>query len=479
MKSLPPTATLARAILKLRRGNTTVAESCEYLTQHRAALEKYEDVEHFALTDDPSDAKLRRAVEHHLINLRAGLARELWSRQLFIGVSVLDDLLFRGVVHHAWDRPVERLLEVVRDKALHSPGLVVFPVHSFGVLGAGLLHWRTDARAEYAAPAFGIALSPQTNSLQESGRFLVRAKQALGIRRHLPMDLVEHWHRSRGATWLTRNPLLVVRVRSFPGDYYENQFLLLAKLRASTSLLSMLASMQPPSDSRDSRIWSSSTVNNFQTLDMRHYLVFFAHPGKRKVLAGDCVPMHLDPAALAEVSSLGFDLDLPYWSRRRGIAVQVFEAVERVHAGYIKHSFGGMTASVHGRVFRKLFHALSFFRRSFQRADENWLAPVSLAVAFEMMLTDRYSPGVNRRVVRRARLLLQGIAGSRKLTRAVEALYDVRSEIVHSGAAVTQVDLTVARRAFVLAFATMSVRLPSLATTSNSPAQDLCRDPRG
>ena len=74
-------------------------------------------------------------------------------------------------------------------------------------------------------------------------------------------------------------------------------------------------------------------VNNFQTLDIKHYVVLFAHPKNRAVLIGDCVPMHLNPAALAEVSQLGFDLDPRYWRRRSTDANRIFEATAAVHGG--------------------------------------------------------------------------------------------------------------------------------------------------
>ncbi len=476
MKRLPASSNITKTILATPAGGgRTLADSASYVVSKSADLKKYQGIEHLVTAPDDDQPKLRKAVEHHLRLLRAQLARELWGRQLFIGVSVLDDLLFRAVVEGATN-PVLRTLELIRDNEMHHPGFVVFPVHSFGVLGAGFLHFFTNARIEFTASAFGLVLAPQTNSLKGTLALLERARTALGIRKEVPAPLVEHWYRSRSATWLTRNPLLIIRTQSFPGEYYENQSLLVSKLRQATTLVSMLATLQPRVDERNEDVWSSSAMNNLQTLDIRHYMVLFNSPGSRRQLSGDFVPMHLGAPALAEISDLGIELDPRHWRRRKKLADRINSAVNSVHSGYLHHSFGAKKERVHGRVYRKLFEATSFFRRSFHRSDMNWSAVVSLAVAFEMLLTDGYAPNVRTRVVRRTRRLLHGVAGMRSYTKAVDDLCGARGAIVHTGTTLQAVDLQRARRAFVYAFVAIAEALPNLSPTSQAPMKELSGD---
>ncbi|MGE0327255.1 MAG: hypothetical protein AB7K71_18380 [Polyangiaceae bacterium] len=474
MKKLPAAAKLAAQVLATSVGKgRTLADSASFLTSKSRELQKYQGIEH--LVTASVDDQLRKAVEHHMVLVRAQIARELWGRQLFIGVSVLDDLLFRAIVDGS-SNPVLRTLELIRDNELHHPGFVVFPVHSFGLLGAGALHFFTKARIEFTSSAFGLVLSPQTNSLTATIALLDRAREAFGIRKAVPSGLLRHWFRSRSATWLTRNPLLIVKTQSFPGEYYENQFLLVSKLRQVTTLVSMLAALQPTVDERKESVWSSSTFNNFQTLDIRHYLVLFNSPSSRHELKGDCVPMHLRAPALAELSDLGIELDPRHWRRRKSLADRVYSAVNTVHDGYLRYSFGAQKEGVHGRVYRKLFEAMAFFRRSFQRTDMDWSAVVSLAVSFEMLLTDGYAQNVKARLLRRTRKLLRGVAGVRAYTKAVEDLYSARGAIVHAGSTQQSVDLQIARRAFVHAFVVMVEALPNLSATSQAPMKDLSGD---
>ncbi len=85
--------------------------------------------------------------------------------------------------------------------------------------------------------------------------------------------LIEHWYKSRKARWLEANPLLIAGVTSISGFYYENEFLLLGRVRALTTSIVMLATLQPPSDNRGAILFSSSSLNNFETRDIRHYLL--------------------------------------------------------------------------------------------------------------------------------------------------------------------------------------------------------------
>jgi hypothetical protein len=52
--------------------------------------------------------------------------------------------------------------------------------------------------------------------------------------------------------------------------------------------------------------------------------------------------------------------------------------VNTIHSGFLRYSFGSEKDSVRGRIYRKLFEATFFFRRSFHRSDTNWSAVVSL-----------------------------------------------------------------------------------------------------
>ncbi|MEM6275247.1 MAG: hypothetical protein AAF735_08415 [Myxococcota bacterium] len=470
MKRLPSTKWLREKILERGRAR----DSLQYLQLHSSTLASYTDLESFALSTNDADAPTRTGIEFHFVALRSALVRELWSRQFFIGTTVVDGLLF-DVLRAGIQKPVLRLLEVIRDHGLHHPGLLVFPTHSFGIMAAGFLHSYSSTRVEYAAPEHGLMLCPQTNDLQRTLDVLRRACAQLQIARRIPQELIEHWYRSR-TDWLTKNPLLLVRTQAYSGSYYENEFLIMTKLRVATATFSMLAVLQRTPSDPAGLGFSSRSVNNFETLNIRHYIVLYADPSNRSRLDGHCVPMHMNPSTMAEESELGFDFDPRQWRRRNETVDQVHKAVTDVQQGFVRFSFGLDSQSPQGRIYRKLYESLSFFRRSFHRVDSGWSCVVSLAVAFEMLLTDSYSSGVRDRVMRRVGMLLKGVRGVRKFTTEVGHLYEARGGIVHKGSSHLEFEMNSAQTAFVLAFIRLVSRLPRFNPRSATPLRDLCGD---
>jgi hypothetical protein len=476
MRKLPSVKAMADAVMKTRRGGQSVSESVEFLLKNRADLEYFQDLEDYVFASGPT-AKYRGAFEHHALFVRQHLLKVLWSREIFIGPSVIDALLFQALAHRLTANPVRWVIEYIRDQGLHGPGLVVYPLHSVGVLGAGLFRWFTKADVRFIAPEFGLGLTPQTNHWERTWKFLDHARASLGVSRALPRELIEHWSRSRPIRWLTQNPVLVVLCRSFPGDYYENQALLIVKLQFATSLCFMLASLEPDAglERRQITEFSSSGINNFQTLDIRHYLVFHPSLRQRGRLSGDCVPIHGRPAALSDLSDLAIEIDPRYWRRSRWMASRVYAALGAAQTGYLKHRLGVGDGVVEGRIYRKLFDALLFFRRSFrpERPDE---CVVHLATAFETLVTDSYAAGVGKRLAERCASALRGVPGRKAMVAAVEALHEARSAIVHQGRHDMRHNLTLARRAFAHTFVGLTSRLGRLRTTSpDHPIEDLLR----
>ena len=212
----------------MRRGRQTIASSADYLVQHRSELELFADPSHLALSMDreyslpgTSDELIRiaKVLSHHITALRAAIGRELWARQIFIDAEVLEELVFYVIREGRGPEPVTGVLEWIRDAHATRPGLLIFPLHSLGVLGAGLVR-PSHARIWFINPNRGYAVTPQTNDLDRTLEFLDDARDSFGIGQRLPTELLRHWYSSRSAAWLERNPLLVVGTVHVPGSYY-------------------------------------------------------------------------------------------------------------------------------------------------------------------------------------------------------------------------------------------------------------------
>lgn len=322
--------------------------------------------------------------------------------------------------------------------------------------------------------ARGYAVTPQTNDLGRTYQFLNEVAVTFGARKSIDDELLNHWHRSRSTNWLERNPLLAIRTVQLPGSYYGNEWLLMTRLKAVTVLLCMLAALQPPAE-RASRLFSSRTINNWQTLDIHHYIALYDNPNRKRTLDGNCVPVHASRIEITEMANLAIELDPRHWARHPTLIDRIHDANELIYTAYLRQRIAHGRQNARTRTVRKMFDAVGFFRRAHEQSPEGWRSKVSLATAFELLLTDCYG-AVHETLQRRTRLLLQGIPGTRAMQRAVGDLYESRSELVHAGNEDAPVDMATARRAFVLCFVALAERLGTLAPSSSTPIRDLTSD---
>jgi hypothetical protein len=418
--------------------NKEARDSVNYLIQQQQVIQQYKDIEDFILRDEEYTTNTNtppgtlNGCEHHLLNVRNILIRELRARNFFIGISVLEEVLFQNFKRANNNNPIISTLESIRDAGVLRAGFVVYPLHSLGVIYGGILKSYAQASIEFHVPDIDIIVTPQTNSFRNSLEFIQRASAVLGIKKNIPIDLIEHWHRSRSTKWIEKNPLLIARIHSYPGDYYENQFFISNKLKLSTTLLLMLNSFQDFHFSNDGYLLSSSRSNNWETLDIKHYFLFYPRAHSNS-LTGDCIPMNLSRPILAELSEVQAELDPQFWKRRSKVANKITKTVLNIESGYYRYVIGKSKARNKATVYRKVFKSLEFLRRSYRKKDDPGEAVVNLAVAFEILLTDSYSRGVTAKIINRVKTLLRGVSGVRKFTVSVEKLFEFRGQYVHTG----------------------------------------------
>jgi hypothetical protein len=456
------------------RPGRTAGDALSYVVRHRRSLAAFDGHIDLAVQAGEPDADgTVRGLAHHLEALTDIVCRELWSREIYLGGAVIAELLFDATRDPQVPDPLRAVLDFLRDRRVARPGLLVFPLHGFGVLSAGLLHGLTEQRLTVVNERAGYVLIPQTNRVAGTVDALERARLDLGVAKSVPAETIRHYHRSR-AGWLTSNPLLVVRVTHLAGSMYENQPLLMRRVRAVTGLLAMLAAFQPRAADRAAHYFSTTTTNNSETLDIHHYVALASHPNVHQHLDGDCVPINVAREQVYELSDLGVQLDPSYRSRRATLFERVEVSVERVHRSAAHADIRGLRGAQAG-VARKLFLSMDYFRRSYRRATSPWATSITLATALEMMLTDGWEGlGVAERIQERARVLLTGTRGTSGYQAALGHLYEVRSQFVHHGRSDGVYNLDQVRQAYVLLFCRLAEALDGITANTNHPMRDIC-----
>ncbi|KAA1426901.1 hypothetical protein [Nocardioides antri] len=479
MKRLPAVVGLADEIRG--KGKNSPEKSADYLLRNRAELRTYPSVDVLAMYSDPEyapstatpgDIKKAKALVHHFTQVRSAIAQALWSREIFIGIDVIDELAFHGAQDNNVTDLLLECLTRIRDGRMNRPGLIIFPVHSFGVLSAGLFYPLRRGQLTIVNPDSGYALFPQSNDMGRTFGQLQRAAERLGVNKSLPRDLLEHWRLSRGAEWLERNPLLVVRANHLPGSYYANEHLLMNRVQSVVGLLSLLAALQPATTDRAGFLMSSSRTNNWETLDIHHYLALYDPPAHKTELAGDCVPIHGGRVEVSEMAALGFDLDPTYWRRQVALGADMQAQVEKLYIAQLKLKVAGKRLNAPGRTVNRLFDSLQMFRRSFADSADDWTGRVALSTAFETLLTDHYGK-VRATLMSRCKELMRGQRGTRAMQQAVGDLYASRSELVHGAEQTTSADMYLARRAYALCFLALSKRIDQIPTVTSTPVGDV------
>jgi hypothetical protein len=114
-----------------------VARAAEIIVARQNFIQRFQDFDDFIFRGEQIDARAAAAVEHNLLQLRAGLARVLWSNEVFIGIDIIDRVLFDLVVSGKAPNLVTSFLHFVQEKGIHRAGFVVYTLHSLGVLGLG------------------------------------------------------------------------------------------------------------------------------------------------------------------------------------------------------------------------------------------------------------------------------------------------------------------------------------------------------
>jgi hypothetical protein len=473
---LPPLRRLAADLRGVTwSGRQTVGGSVNYLTTHRGELTAYGSPEDLGVAayDEDSPDRVARALAVNIQAVRNALLEELWRREIFVGVEVVDQLLFYAVKSPDKPDPLLATLEYLRDRRATRPGLVVFPLHSFGVLRAGLFRGDTKQQAQFIDANQGLAVTPQTNVLSQTIDFVERARREFRVHKPIDSELIEHWYRSR-AKWLERNPLLVIRMTTQRGSYFDTEPVVLSRVRAATARLAMISTFQSSEPDRPSRLFSSARTNNWETLDIHHYIVFYDNPARGGTLDGDCVPVQSRGSRIVELSDLSIEID-PAFRGRRATMGKIDAAVAAVYRGHLAHMWR-RRRNAQTRTYDRFFASLSYFLRSFHNEGRSWAAAVSLATAFEMILTDQYSGGATRRLERRLGLVLRGIAGRLAYETAFAELYAARGDLVHAGTEPTGLDLHVAQQAFVRAFCVIAPRIDQLPLRTASPMVSLTGD---
>ncbi|UAJ10629.1 HEPN domain-containing protein [Polymorphobacter megasporae] len=430
-------------------------------TARASAYSSLDDLADEQGSDLEVDATWRRSFEHNLRWLRGGLARTFIRNGCFVGSSVIDEMIFEAVAGGVADVAAAVFDAIIR-LGLHNPGMIVFPLHGFGIAVAKTaLVGGPDHLLQMASAGF-IVIS-QTGDIRKTIELLDAGRAPLGIVHAFDAKGVSQYAAGDRLDWLHRNPLLAFRFSSYSHQPYENQAFYQLRMRTLTALI-FVASLYAPArkGEMDTRI-----VNNQETLDIDHYLRLEVSPSLSR-LEVERIPRNVDRLALAEASDVDVRISLAGWEAlaASGDLDRTYAMLMQIETGYLTHQVLKRRKGREASLYSKITTSLDYFRRSFRTETRQSERTISLAIAFETLLTDSYSGGVTARIRRRVAICLEMEAEPAELIEAVEDLFDARGKFVHSGLGPEDLPLRDARMAYVACLSTVT-RLAQGATLSD------------
>ena len=423
-----------------------------WLAKQAAAASIYASVEHAATDDEVGDTKWRRSFDHHLRFTRAGIARTLMRRDCFVGLSVIDDLIFQAVKAGRPDIVAEVINAIVGHQ-LHDPGMIVFPLHGFGIARPFADTVRSGVHPQLLLEAAGFCVMAQTNDIEKTIILLDDVRAPIGITHDFDGPGIRSYTAGDRLSWLHSNPIMAFRFNSYSHDPYENQLFYQLRMRTLTALL-LIASLQAPC--LDGEI-GSDRANNQETLDINHYLRIEVSPRLGR-LEAERIPRNVDALSLGEASDVDVRISLAGWNdqKAKGELDGYLATLRQIETGYLTHQILDRRETKEASLYAKLVRSLDYFRRSFRANVRPSERVIMLAIAFETMLTDSYSGGVTARIRRRAAACLQQAGMPQGLNGAVERLFDARGKFVHSGFGPEDISLHDARLAYVACLTTVT-----------------------
>lgn len=455
-----------------------ISDAETYLGRKHNELSAFDTLEHLVLHgEDTLEAGAYGGLAHHFMAIRAELARALWKAEVYVGVSIIDELVFQA----AKNKPgniVQEVFSFLTTTRIGNPGFVLYPLHGFGMGTETPFQSGRDAGAFLHFRSMAMCLAPQTNDFDSSHEVMSRMASRLGVAGKIDASDLRHHTRAGNMDWMTSNPLMMVRVASHTGAYFENQFIYTLKIKVAAVLAAMLYALAADRGKKVGKFHTTARVNNWETLDIHHYLIGEAREKKSDPVELRRVPMNVAALDLARLSELTLSLgaDTLRQSFVREAQRQLTHALKKVETGHLEHVNTTSNDRVRRKVYARVVTALDWYRQSFSASVTDDEAVVALAVAFETLLTDSYARGVAERVRRRLRLCLKGRHGIDAYVDAVNSVMEARGEIVHNGSTLQAAEIIKAQAAFALCFEVVAGRLTNLGLSLDQPVGKVLGD---
>ena len=393
------------------------------LTRKQQYFGQFEGLEDWYFRE--AESAIDREVKY-LSHIKEFVLNYYWEKDIYISPSALDYIIFHVIKTATPSTAADMVFEQVEKSGLHRRSVVIFPLHSFSFRDIGpslLFKGVPDVHLEHG----NFRVIAQTNSFAKSKEAVLRYLEDIHLpnRKSLDADLFDHFFRSRQLVWFERNPIMFINFRFSQWERFDNLRYILDKVSFLSIKLYFLASLVKHSD--DARpFFSTGMVNNFETLDIHHFLTVTTSTQHSTV---NCLPIHARRSMVFDFTNINVTLDLKGAVQRERI-IHAFNTVERLHRGFAAYQIANKKRDT---KFFRFAASLKQFRRSFQSVSDVDRV-IFLQTAFESLLIDTMTSKKRDTMIKRTWLAMRGSGYRRhQIESSLGSLVDDRNDIIHAG----------------------------------------------
>lgn len=415
-----------KSIRDVLLASASINKKLELLLQEHQTISTFTDLEQMILEVEESkeEEKYKKFYSIFFATLKL-ILQQFRIRDILPSSSETAKILF-NIIHRQPANSTQAIDILINDMYLQNlvnPAIVVFPLNAFGFQDAGLPLFFHKANLLFETK--DLVLFPQQNGMENLKKSLNLAKEHFRMK-SIPFEeeLIDHFYRSRSLKWLIRNPLLTLKVAFSSSSHYENQYFLVRHLEKNASKLFLINTLlQQNALPSTYNGFSTRNINNFETRDIKHYLVFSRNG---RLLSPACIPIQGKLSNYLELSQLNFDL--PLLPSQPGLFNEITDILDTCYS----ESLGEPTGNKDYKwdFYDRMRRSLAFFVKSYQsryRADEI----LFLGIAFEMLYADKNKSNVTQTLGLNLTSLFPNLEDM--IYRDVASLYHARSGVAHEG----------------------------------------------
>ncbi|MFT8923138.1 hypothetical protein [Acetobacter sp.] len=433
-------------LIKILENNLKCAKnSLEWIQKNSSFSQSFDELYDLLPEEGQKSKGTAKAFLHHFIILSDCIYKTFLEKEIYIGISLINDLILDGLRKNIHNFP-QKIIETICDKKLHDYGFILTPLHNLKIATPFLTLPGKKRRDEcFSFYDAGMAIIPPTCDTEKTIDLIDKARKSLGINREFTKSDIHHYLSHGTMDWFSRNPLLVFRINIYSNSPYENQNFISHRLRTITSLL-LSSSLFCKDDEKACLSWHNG---HNQTLDIHHYIHFEPSHSTDK-LTVDRIPLSYKDAQLFDAFDANCTIPLKGWdealkNNELNVLYDIFRSVE---IGFLKNVVMEEDI-IKADFYKKVALSIDYYRKSFQFDGRKSNQIISLAIAFETLLTDSYSGGVTSRIERRVKICLKSKNKCSSYMKEIKKLFDARGKFVHSGRGPTDMPIESCQKIYI------------------------------